>query len=71
VCLKERFFNRGLDNYLYVVSGNKAKLRHVKLGIQDLEKIEVVEGLSTNEKVIIRGIENLQDGSLVQATKEE
>jgi len=59
-------FNRGLDNYLYVVFGNKAKLKQVKLGIQDLEKVEIIEGLTYNEEVIIRGIENLHDGVIVQ-----
>jgi len=62
-------FNRGLDNYLYVVEANKAKLKQVKLGLQDLEKVEITEGLTTDDEVVIRGVENLQDGSMVRVTK--
>lgn len=59
-------FNRGLENYLYVVEKNHAVLKQVKLGIADLEKVEITEGLSPEEEVIIRGVENLQDGAMVQ-----
>jgi len=70
LCLSQgAVFNRGLDNYLYVVEANKAKLKQVKLGIQDLEKVEITEGLSTDDDVVIRGVENLQDGVLVKVTK--
>lgn len=62
-------FNRGLDNYLYIVEKNHAKLKQVKLGIQDLEKMEITEGLNVTDEVVIRGVGNLQDGVLVQATK--
>ncbi len=68
ICIPQgAVFNRGLDNYIYIVEGNKAKLKQVKLGLQDLEKVEIVEGLLENEEVVIRGVENLQDGVLVKA----
>ncbi|MFH1450181.1 MAG: efflux RND transporter periplasmic adaptor subunit [bacterium] len=70
LCLPQgAVFNRGLDNYLYVIEANKAKLKQVKLGIQDLEKVEIIEGLNMADEVVIRGVENLQDGSLVKVTK--
>jgi len=36
------------------------------LGIQDLDKVEIISGLTYNEKVVIRGIENLYDGAITQ-----
>ncbi|MFH1562658.1 MAG: efflux RND transporter periplasmic adaptor subunit [Nitrospirota bacterium] len=63
-------FNRGLDNYLYVVEKNHARLKQIKLGIQDLEKMEITEGLNQDEEVVIRGVENLQDGVLVRIIRE-
>lgn len=62
-------FNRGLENYLYVVEKNHARLKQVKLGISDLEKVEITEGLAHNEEVVIRGVENLQDGAIVQVVR--
>lgn len=64
-------FNRGLDNYLYVVEEGKAKLKQVKIGIQDLEKVEITAGLDHNEEVVIRGVENLQDGVMVKVTRRQ
>ncbi len=69
VCVPQgAVFNRGLDNYLYIVEKNHARLKQVKLGIADLERVEITEGLNTNDEVVIRGVESLQDGSRVDVT---
>lgn len=64
-------FNRGPNNYLYVVEKDHAKMKQVKLGIQDLEKVEITAGLDHNEEVVIRGVENLQDGVRVRVTRRQ
>ncbi|MEW6482618.1 MAG: efflux RND transporter periplasmic adaptor subunit [bacterium] len=64
-------FNRGLDNYLYVIEENRARLKQVKLGIQDLEKVEITAGLAKNQEVVIRGVETLQDGAIVRVTRRQ
>lgn len=61
-------FNRGLENHLYVVEKDRVRLKQVKLGIQDMEKVEIKEGLTPDEQVVIRGVENLQDGVKVKVT---
>jgi len=50
---------------LFTVDDDSAKLREVKTGISDEEKIEIVEGLSEGESVVIEGNYGLIDGAKV------
>ncbi len=54
---------------VYVVRDGKARLVTFNAGTSDGEFIEVVSGLSTDEKVVIKGQVNLQDNSNVKITK--
>jgi len=51
---------------LFTVEDDRAKLREVKTGISDEEKIEIVEGLSEGESVVIEGNYGLIDGAKVE-----
>lgn len=51
---------------LFTVEDGRAKLREVKTGISDEEKIEIVEGLSEGESVVIEGNYGLIDGAKVE-----
>ena len=51
---------------LFTVDDDSAKLREVKTGISDEEKIEIVEGLSEGESVVIEGNYGLTDGAKVE-----
>ncbi len=60
----------GLDKkYVFILNGNKAYKRVIKIGIQNEEHTEVLEGLSENDKIVIEGQYNLQDGSKVEIVK--
>jgi len=50
---------------LFTVEDDRAKLREVKTGVSDEEKIEIVEGLTEGESVVIEGNYGLIDGAKV------
>lgn len=52
--------------YVYVVEDNKAKMREIKLGALDGDRIAVLEGLKVNEKVVLEGIDRLWEGKDVK-----
>lgn len=54
-----------------VVNGGKVLTRVVRIGIEEGDKNEVVEGLSPGELVVIRGHHLLKDGMEVRTQKEE
>lgn len=51
---------------VYVVEGNKAKLKNVVVGLKNNGKTEIVSGLSGNEKIVVFGKERLTDGVSVK-----
>jgi RND family efflux transporter MFP subunit len=51
---------------VYVVEGNTALLRPVKVGVRSGQVVQVVEGLNGGEMVISFGQKKLKDGSSVQ-----
>jgi len=51
---------------LFTVEDGRAKLREVKTGISDEERIEIVEGLTEGESVVIEGNYGLIDGAKVE-----
>ncbi|MFD1145269.1 efflux RND transporter periplasmic adaptor subunit [Larkinella insperata] len=55
--------------YVYVVEGNVAKQRKIKVGREFGDTIEVLEGLSAGDQVVATGQLNLSDGKPVQITK--
>lgn len=53
------------DAQVYVVQGETVKLKNVVVGSQSGQSIEVLEGLSAGEKVVVSGQINLSDGAKV------
>lgn len=52
-------------NKIFVVAGNQAAERLVKLGVRDGAMVEVVEGVKVGERVITSQTDKLQDGAMV------
>jgi len=52
---------------VYVVDGGKAHSRKVRLGLEEGNMNEVLEGLGVGETVVVRGKEMLRDGAAVEA----
>jgi len=51
---------------LFTVEDGRARLREVKTGASDEERIEIVEGLKEGESVIVEGNYGLPDGAIVE-----
>jgi hypothetical protein len=51
---------------VFVVKDGVAQSREVKAGLEDGEFVEIAEGLSDDENVIISAVDRLADGMKVQ-----
>jgi len=51
---------------VYVVNGGQARLRKVKIGLEEGHWNEVLDGLQGGEVVVVRGKEMLRDGTAVE-----
>lgn len=60
--------NNGQDKAVFVIDAGKAKLVPVKTGIDDGLWMEVLEGLSGEEDVVVVGKSGLTDGQAVQSS---
>ena len=63
---KQALVYRDEKPFVFVVDGNRAKEREVKLGLTDEDHAEVLEGLELGDEVVISGQSGLEDGGLVQ-----
>jgi membrane fusion protein (multidrug efflux system) len=52
--------------YVYVVRDGKAQRVHVKIGARDGNRVEITEGLTGDEQVIVSGKDLVHDGTPVQ-----
>lgn len=57
--------------YVFVVEEGKARLRNVRLGIEQETFVEVVEGLDLKDQAIVRGQNRVVDGSRVEVVDTE
>jgi RND family efflux transporter MFP subunit len=58
----------GRDKAVFVVSNNTVKLTPVKTGIDDGLMLEILEGLSGDDEIVVVGKSGLVDGQTVQAS---
>jgi len=54
---------------VYVVQGQKVNLRKVKIGLENEEKKEIIEGLKEGDVVVLRGQISLYDGRAIKVYK--
>jgi RND family efflux transporter MFP subunit len=55
---------------VYVVEGDRAKERSIEIGESNLELVQVISGLSENDRVIVLGRNQVSDGSLVKIVED-
>ncbi len=55
----------GEKAYVFIISGDRAQKRYIKLGILEEKRAEVTEGLKAGERVVTEGTENLSDNTPV------
>jgi multidrug efflux pump subunit AcrA (membrane-fusion protein) len=56
---------------VFVISGNKATVRNIRLGFQNDSFIEVTQGLNENDVIARMGMNNLKAGSDVVISEEK
>ncbi|MDI3280019.1 MAG: efflux RND transporter periplasmic adaptor subunit [Bacillota bacterium] len=61
----EAVVRRGEETYVFVVEGTTARLKPVRLGLEDGLRCEVLTWLAGGEEVVTAGQDNLRDGSAV------
>ncbi len=66
---KEVVLSNRNRRYVYVVEKNIAKVRNLRVGLEDNDNIEVLEGLQVGDNLIIRGYETLREDSKVKVQK--
>ena len=59
---------RGGKKVVFVLVGQRVAQREVELGLGDDETVEIRSGLEKAERIVVRGIETLADGSRVRVT---
>ena len=57
---------RSDSNVVFVVNGQRVNRREVRLGLSDEEKFEVIDGVKNGDKVVVRGLETLTDGTRIR-----
>lgn len=55
------------ENVVYVVTNGEAARRPVSLGIESMGNVEILDGLTSDEQVVVSGQTGLRDGSKVLA----
>jgi membrane fusion protein, multidrug efflux system len=51
---------------VYIVEENKAKIRMLKLGAREGDRMAVLEGLAEGESVVLEGLDRLHEGKDVK-----
>lgn len=62
--------NRNNHDVVFVVEGQRVVERRVRLGLQDDEHIEILEGVELGERVVFGGVEHLWGGQTVNVVRE-
>jgi RND family efflux transporter MFP subunit len=58
--------DRGGRSVVFVIDGQRAVRRNVSLGLGDDDRVEVREGVQPGERIVVRGLETLTDGTRVR-----
>jgi RND family efflux transporter MFP subunit len=56
----------GGKTVVFVVEGNRARLKPVQTGLEEKDRVEIVSGLAPGEKLVVQGQELLKDGASVK-----
>lgn len=68
VVVRDAVADRGGKRVVFVLQGQRVVRREVELGLGDDRTVEVRSGVEQGERVVVRGLETLTDGSRVRVT---
>ena len=57
---------RGGRNVVFMLTGQRVARRDVNLGLGDDERVEVLAGVAPGDRIVVRGVETLTDGTRVR-----
>lgn len=63
---REAITERAGRSVVFVLDGQRVALRNVSLGLGDDDQAEVLEGVEPGERLVVRGLETLTDGTRVR-----
>jgi membrane fusion protein, multidrug efflux system len=63
---RDAMTQRSGKNVVFVLDGQRAVQRDIALGLSDDRRFEVINGLAANERIVVRGLETLTDGTRVR-----
>ena len=66
---KDIILTRRNRKTVFVVNRSFAQERRISTGLENPDELEVVEGLSVNERLIVNGFETLRNGSRVRISR--
>ncbi len=66
---KYLILNRNNQDIIFVIDKQEAVMREVEIGLDDGENVEILSGLSENERVVSRGFETLKDNTKVRVSQ--
>jgi membrane fusion protein (multidrug efflux system) len=59
------------EAHVFVVDGDLAKKRTVRLGLEEGDRLEIVEGIERGERIIVAGQGGLKDGTAIKILQQE
>ena len=63
---RESIARRAGRNVVFVLTGQRVLRRDVNLGLGDDEQVEVLAGVTPGDRIVVRGVETLTDGTRVR-----
>lgn len=66
---RDAVMHSSIGTFAFVVEGDRALLRYIKLGADQGSLVTVDEGLEIGDKMVVRGHRSLRDSSLVNITE--
>ena len=63
---RESVTERAGKSVVFLLDGQRVSRRDVRLGLGDDDVVEVLEGLATGDRIVVRGLETLTDGTRVR-----
>lgn len=67
---KDILVYRNDKNYLWLLVGDKASMKEVKIGLENEKQAEIIEGVVKGDKIITQGFTYLEEGTAVRALTE-
>jgi membrane fusion protein (multidrug efflux system) len=65
---RQALAERGGRKVVFVLNGQKVARREVVLGLGDDDIVEIRQGIEAGERIVVRGLETLTDGTRVQVS---